>query len=172
MQVADRQAGRLLSAQSAGCPFYKISKKTSQQQGFKGALFWLRSQIRPRKQMSDSKDAVRTLKHTRPPAGRPAAATGLLCCFTSSGRHRSGCTFREIFIREQVSHHLYLYLTSAESAFLFGALCETCSHKGFFFFFLFLFSLSSFSVRLLAVGPLLRSGQRSRRKRHQREEKR
>lgn len=61
--------------------FTKYVKKMSRRQGFKGALFWLRSQISRHEQISDSKDDVRTLKHTGSPAGRPAASTGLLCCY-------------------------------------------------------------------------------------------
>lgn len=76
-----RQTNRLTSQCTIWWIFFTKYVKMSHQQGFKGALFWLRSQISRHKQISDSKDDVRTLKHTASPAGRPAATTGLLCCY-------------------------------------------------------------------------------------------
>lgn len=71
--------------------------------------------------------------------------------------------FRQMFLREQVSQHLHLYVTLVESIFLFRSLSKICTHRE---------HLNQQFQVLLATRALLWSGQRSLWKRHQRGEKR
>lgn len=147
-----RQTNRLLSAQSGGY-FYKICKNVPPA-GFQRSIILAPVAEKPSHANIRLKGRRQDFNtdHLREGQQRPQG-----CCAATT-RHRSSCTFVEIFILEQVSHHLNLYLTSAQSDFYLD-LCVKCV-------------AITFLVRLLTVGPLLLSGQRSRKKRHQGEEKR